>query len=68
MDLNNLNLIKQYELGNISRDFFLEQVLGCGQQTLAEEGLDRFKFYLERSAGRIEYDYYIIPYKRSSLH
>jgi hypothetical protein len=35
---------------------------------LAEEGLDRFKFHLERSAGRIEYDYYIIPYKRSSLH
>ena len=65
MDLNNLNLIKQYELGNISRDFFLEQVLGCGQQTIAEEGIERFCFYLERSAGRVSYDYFVIPYQKN---
>jgi len=67
MDLDELNIIKQYELGNIPLEFFLELILGCGQQTIAEEGLDRFTFYLERSAERIEYDHYVIPYKRSSL-
>lgn len=67
MDLNEMSLIKLYELGYISRDFFLEQILGCGQRTINQEGIDRFVFYLERSAGRVEYDYYLIPYKRNSV-
>lgn len=66
MDNNEMTLIKLYELHYISRDFFLEQILGCGQRIIAEEGIDRFKFYLEREAGRIEYDYFIIPYNSKS--
>ncbi|MGO2638676.1 MAG: hypothetical protein ACTH9D_06600 [Enterococcus viikkiensis] len=57
-----MTLIKLYELAYIQRAYFLEQLLGCGQQIIAEEGLDRFKFYLERQAARITYDYYVIPY------
>lgn len=57
-----MTLIKLYELGYIQRAYFLEQLLGCDQQIIAEEGLDRFKFYLERQAARITYDYYVIPY------
>jgi len=66
MDLNEMSLIKLYELGYISRVFFLEQVLGCGQRTIIKEGIDRFVFYLERSAGRVEYDYYLIPFEKNS--
>jgi hypothetical protein len=67
MDVNAMTLIKLYELHYISREFFLEQILGCGQRTLNEEGIDRFVFYLERSAGRVKYDYYLIPYEKSSV-
>ena len=62
MGPNEMTVIKLYELHYITRDFFLEQILGCGQRTIAEEGLNRFKFYLERQAARITYDYYVIPY------
>lgn len=64
MDIDEMTLIKLYELRYIPRDFFLEQILGCGQQIIAEEGIDRFKFYIERQGGRIKYDYYLIPYKK----
>lgn len=67
MDINEMTLIKLYELHYISRDFFLEQILGCGQRTIAEEGIDRFKFYIEREAGRIGYDYFVIPHKKSNV-
>lgn len=63
MDLNEMTVIKLYELHYISRDFFLEQILGCGQRTIAVEGIERFCFYLERSAGRVTYDYFVIPYQ-----
>lgn len=62
--IDDMSIIKMYELGYISRGFFLEQILGCGERTIAEEGLDRFCFYLERSAERIHYDYFILSYKR----
>lgn len=62
MDLNDMTMIKLYELHYITRDFFLEQILGCGQRTIAEEGIDRFMFYLDLSAGRTENCYYIAPY------
>jgi hypothetical protein len=65
--MDEMTLIKMYELGYLSREFFLEQLLGCGQRTLAAEGLARFCFYIERSADRIPYDYYIIPYKQHRL-
>lgn len=58
-----MTLIKLYELHYIDRDYFLEQILGCGQRTIAEEGINRFCFYLERSAGRVIYDYFVIPYQ-----
>ncbi|MGK0607266.1 hypothetical protein ACSFCM_18645 [Enterococcus gilvus] len=61
-------LIKLYELIYLSRDFFLEQLLGSGQRTAAAEGLDRFCFYIERSTGRIPYDYYISAYPKDRLH
>lgn len=61
--MDDMTLIKLYELHYIDRAFFLEQILGCGQRTIAEEGIERFCFYLERSAGRIHYDYYVIPYQ-----
>ncbi|MCB6916186.1 hypothetical protein LIZ91_06255 [Enterococcus avium] len=67
MDISEMTLIKSYELHYISRDFFLEQLLGCGQRTIAEEGIDRFKFYIEREAGRLDYDYFLIPYSKSSV-
>ena len=67
MDIDEMNLIKLYELRYISREFFLEQILGCGQRTINEEGINRFVFYLERSAGRVKYDYYLIPYQKSSI-
>ncbi|MBO1139883.1 hypothetical protein FQS87_08235 [Enterococcus avium] len=57
-----MTLIKMYELGYIQQGVFLELLLGCGQRTIAEEGVERFKFYIERKAGRVSYDFYVIPY------
>ena len=62
MNLNEMTVIKLYELHYISRDFFFEQILGCGQWTIAEEGIERFCFYIECAAGRKNYDYYIPTY------
>lgn len=64
--IDNMSVIKLYELGFISRAFFFEQLLGSGQQTLAAEGETRVIFYIEREAGRHAYDYFILPYKQSS--
>lgn len=49
--IDEMTLIKMYEFGYISRKFFLEQLLGCGQQTIATEGEARFTFYIERESG-----------------
>ncbi|MDT2404422.1 hypothetical protein P7D43_18815 [Enterococcus avium] len=62
MDLDEMTVIKMYELHYITRDFFLEQILGCGQRTIAEEGIRRFCFYIELAAGRTNRDYYIETY------
>lgn len=58
-----MTVIKQYELGYLTLEIFMKLLLGCGQRTIAEEGLNRFCFYIEKEAGRIPYDYYIVPYK-----
>lgn len=43
--IDTMSVTKLYELGYISRTFFFEQLLGCGQQTLAAEGETRFCFF-----------------------
>lgn len=67
MNLNEMTVIKLYELHHISLDFFLEQILGCGQWTIAEEGIDRFTFYVKREAGRVNYNYFVVPYKKRNV-
>lgn len=63
MNWNEMTVIKQYELGYLTLETFMELLLGCGQRTIAEEGFDRFCFYIEKEAGRNPYDYYITTYK-----
>jgi hypothetical protein len=65
--LRKLNVIQLYEFKYIDQETFFNLITGAGQRTIAEEGLDRFKFYLEREAGRIEYDFFLTPYKKSSM-
>lgn len=63
MNWNDMTVIKQYELGYLTQEAFLELLLGCSQRTIAEEGFDRFCFYIEKEAGRNPYDYYIATHK-----
>lgn len=65
--LRELNVIQLYEFKYIDQETFFSLITGAGQRTIAEEGIDRFKFYLEREAGRIEHDYFLIPYNKSSM-
>lgn len=62
VNLNEINVIKLYELKYINQETFFNLVTGCGEQTEYEEGLDRLVFYLELVANRNQYDYFIIPY------
>ena len=62
VNLNEINVIKLYELKYINQEAFFNLVTGCGEQTEYEEGLDRLVFYLELVANRNQYDYFIIPY------
>lgn len=65
--LRKLNVIQLYEFKYIDQETFFNLITGAGQRTIAEEGIDRFKFYLESEAGRIEHDFYLTPYKKSSM-
>lgn len=65
--LRELNVIQLYEFKYIDQETFFNLITGAGQRTIAEEGIDRFKFYLEREAGRIEHDFFLTPYKESSM-
>lgn len=62
VNLNEINVIKLYELKYINQETFFNLVTGCGEQTEYEEGLDRLVFYLELVANINQYDYFIIPY------
>lgn len=68
--LSELNSIKLYELRYIDQATFFDLITGCGEQTIAEEGLDRFLFYLKLVANSEKNDknfgYFIIPYKQHS--
>lgn len=59
MNINEMNPIQLYEQAYLSKDQFVEALMGCGQMTIAEEGLDRFCFYIEVAAERKDLDYYI---------
>ena len=65
--LRELNVIQLYEFKYIDQETFFNLITGAGQRTIAEEGIDRFKFYIEREAGRIGYDYFVIPHKKSNV-
>lgn len=68
MNLNELNTIKLYELKYIDQKSFFDRFTGCGEQTIAEEGIDRFLFYINLIAviDKAEHEnnlgYFIIPY------
>lgn len=68
LDLNELNAIKLYELKYIDQTSFFDLITGCGEQTIAEEGINRLSFYLklvansEREEHRNDFSYFIIQY------
>lgn len=65
---NELNAIQLYELGYIDQNYFFDLFTGCGEQTIAEEGIDRFLFYINLSAvsdkagHENDFGYFIVPY------
>lgn len=65
--LRELNVIQLYEFKYIDQETFFNLITGAGQRTIAEEGIDRFKFYIEIEAGRIGYDYFVISCKKSNV-
>lgn len=62
--MDNMTLIHQYELGYLSQEMFFEQLLGSGQQLIAAEGLERYVFYLQCEASRIDCRYFIESYRK----
>ena len=64
----NLNAIQLYELGYIDQDRFFNLFTGCGEQTVAEEGIERFLFYInliaesDKAGHEHDFAYFIIPY------
>lgn len=66
--LRELSPIKLYELKYIDQNCFFDLFTGCGEQTLAEEGIDRFLFYINLIAGsdkvghENDFGYFIVPY------
>lgn len=65
---NELNAIQLYELGYIDQNYFFDLFTGCGEQTIAEEGIDRFLFYInliavsDKAGHDNDFAYFIIPY------
>lgn len=63
-----LNAIQLYELGYIDQDCFFDLFTGCGDQTIAEEGIDRFLFYInliaasDKTGHENDFGYFIVPY------
>lgn len=64
-----LNAIQLYELRYIDQECFFNLFSGCGEQTIAEEGIDRFLFYInliansDKAGHENECAFFIIPYK-----
>lgn len=69
LDLKEINVIKLYELKYINQQKFFDLITGCGEQTVAEEGIDRFLFYIKLEANsekidhKDDFGYFIIPYQ-----
>ena len=67
-----LNAIQLYELGYIDQDRFFNLFTGCGEQTVAEEGIERFLFYInliahsDKVGHENDFAYFIIPYAATS--
>lgn len=54
-----MNEILQYEQGYISFATLEERLWDFGNNMIHEIGEERFKFYIHKSCGYHEYDYYI---------
>ena len=73
LDLKEINVIKLYELKYINQQEFFDLITGCGEQTEAEEGIDRFliiKTILNISSFRISFlkaSFVILPFKQVKL-
>lgn len=57
-------LIREYEFGLVSYDFFIQNVADCGELSIADVGEECLEFYSRLAGGYHEKKYYIKPFKQ----
>lgn len=57
-------LIREYEFGLVSYDFFIENVADCGDLSIADVGEECLAFYARLANGYHSNRYYIKPYNQ----